>query len=402
MKNRIVFVLAALLSWCGNAVADNVVTVNSVTLRPGGTAELVVSLESDADFSVYAYDFRLYLPAGIEVEQNSLGVYQYELKERNAGHAVNVQATSDGSVQFGVSSPTLALTGNTGEVLGITLRAEDGLAEGTYQAAIKFVTYANKEAQTVHPADITFDIEVRNMMILDENAVTPPETASNVNVKVLRTINAGEWSTICLPFAMTEEQVTTAFGDDVELGDFTGYTAEGADENVTGIRVHFTPATAIEANHPYIIKVSQAVSEFTADGVDVEPEDEPTVAAVKRTKKQWSEFIGTYVAGTTVENQMLFLSGNQFWYSTGQTQMKAFRGYFDFYDVLTEVENAANISFFVGDEATEIRLTPNAPVDEGGIYDLQGRKLNGNVQSSMFNVQLPKGVYIQNGKKVVK
>ena len=396
MKNRIVFVLAALLSWCGKAVADNVVTVNSVTLRPGGKAELVVSLESDADFSVYAYDFRLYLPAGIEVEQNSLGVYQYELKERNARHAVYVQATSDGSVQFGVSSPTLALTGNTGEVLGITLRAEDGLAEGTYQAAIKFVTYANKGAQTVHPADITFDIEVRNMMILDENAVTPPETASNVNVKVLRTINAGEWSTICLPFAMTEEQVTTAFGDDVELGDFTGYTAEeDADENVTGIRVHFIPATAIEANHPYIIKVSQAVSEFTADGVDVEPEDEPTVAAVKRTKKQWSEFIGTYVAGTMVENQMLFLSGNQFWYSTGQTQMKAFRGYFDFYDVLTEVENAANISFFVGDEATEISLIPNAPVGEGSIYDLQGRKMNG-------NIQLPKGIYIQNGKKVVK
>jgi hypothetical protein len=388
--------LAFLMVWAGNAKADNVLTTNSVSIRPGSTAELVVSLESNADFSVYAYDFRLYLPAGIEVEQNSLGVYQYELKERNAGHAVNVQATSDGSVQFGVSSPTLALTGNTGEVLGITLRAEDGLAEGTYQAAIKFVTYANKEAQTVHPADITFDIEVRNMMILDENAVTPPETASNVNVKVLRTINAGEWSTICLPFAMTEEQVTTAFGDDVELGDFTGYTTEeDAGENITGIRVHFDPATAIEANHPYIIKVSQAVSEFTADGVDVEPEDEPTVAAVKRTKKQWSEFIGTYVAGTTVDYQMLFLSGNQFWYSTGQTQMKAFRGYFDFYDVLTEVENAANISFFVGDEATEISLTPNAPVDEGGIYDLQGRKLNG-------NIQLPKGVYIQNGKKVVK
>lgn len=389
-------VLATLLLLGGKAMADNVITTNNVSIRPGGTAELVVSLESDADFSVYAYDFRLYLPDGIEVEQNSLGVYQYELKERNAGHAVNVQATSDGSVQFGVSSPTLALTGNTGEVLGITLRAEDGLAEGNYQAAIKFVTYANKEAQTVHPADITFDIEVRNMMILDENAVTPPETASNVNVKVLRTINAGEWSTICLPFAMTEEQVTTAFGDDVELGNFTGYTTEeDAGENITGIRVLFTPATAIEANHPYIIKVSQAVSEFTADGVDVEPEDEPTVAAVKRTKKQWSEFIGTYVAGTTVEDQMLFLSGNQFWYSTGQTQMKAFRGYFDFYDVLTEVENAANISFYVGDEATEISLTPNAPVAESGIYDLQGRKMNG-------NVQLPKGIYILNGKKVVK
>ena len=34
------------------------------------------------------------------------------------------------------------------------------------------------------------------------------------------------------------------------------------------------------------------------------------------------------------------------------------------------------------------------------IYDLQGRKVN--VQSSMFNVQSKKGLYIQNGRKVVR
>jgi len=34
-----------------------------------------------------------------------------------------------------------------------------------------------------------------------------------------------------------------------------------------------------------------------------------------------------------------------------------------------------------------------------GVYDLQGRKIN--VQSSMHNAQLPKGIYIRNGKKVV-
>ncbi|MBQ7443801.1 MAG: hypothetical protein IJS59_08075 [Bacteroidaceae bacterium] len=40
----------------------------------------------------------------------------------------------------------------------------------------------------------------------------------------------------------------------------------------------------------------------------------PTVAAVKRTKKQWSEMTGTYVAGTLLESQKLFISGNKFWY----------------------------------------------------------------------------------------
>ena len=39
-----------------------------------------------------------------------------------------------------------------------------------------------------------------------------------------------------------------------------------------------------------------------------------------------------YVAGTTVEDQMLFISGGKFWYSTGLTKMNGYRAYFDFYD----------------------------------------------------------------------
>jgi len=38
-------------------------------------------------------------------------------------------------------------------------------------------------------------------------------------------------------------------------------------------------------------------------------------------------------------------------------------------------------------------------MNEGGIYDLSGRQVN--VQSSMFNGQLRKGIYIINGKKVL-
>ena len=48
---------------------------------------------------------------------------------------------------------------------------------------------------------------------------------------------------------------------------------------------------------------------------------------------------------------------------------------------------------------SEKSLTPNPSPREGGaIYDLSGRKVNS--QSSMFN-GLKKGIYIQNGKKVL-
>ena len=399
MKEKILLLsFSFLFAWSIGLHADNIISVNEVSIRPGSTAELIVSLENDADFKVYAYDFRLYLPDGIEVDTKANGSYNFTLKERNADHSTNVQMTSDGAIQFGVNSPTLYLTGNSGPVLGIILKASAELAEGTYQASIERITYANKEAQTVHPDNISFDIEVRNLVVLDENSEEMP-VASNgtVDVDVLRTIRGGNWQTIVLPFAMTEEQVANAFGEDVELADFAGYTVqENGDGDIVGIKVNFNALTSIEANHPCIIKVSQDISSFSVEGVTIEePEEEPTVATVKRTRKQWSELIGTYVAQTEVPENTLFLNSNKFYYSDGTIKMKGYRAYFDFYDVLTKIEDGAGVkmSFDIDDEETGIKGIGYGQWTTGDIYDLSGRKIN----------KMPKrGIYIVNGKKVIK
>ena len=399
MKNRKLFTLLLLLTGLGStAMADNVITTNEVVIRPGGTTELIVNLENDADFKVYAYDFRLYLPDGIEVAKKDNGKFIYELAARNADHSSDVQMTTDGAVQFGVNSSSLYLTGTEGPVLSITLKADATLAEGTYQASIKKITYANKEALTVHPADVTFSIEVNSQVVLDEESTTVPVAESGANVLVKRTINADEWSTICLPFAMSSEQVKAAFGDDVKLADFDGVetTFDDAD-NVVNIEAKFHDVTAIEANHPYVIKVSKKIEKFTVDNVDIIPEEDEAYIEFDNGKTGsrrvlYSGFYGTYHAETTLDEFMLFLSENKFWYSKGKTKMKAFRAYFDFVDVLTEVENAgARISMTFGDETTGIGM--NGDVDAPtAIYDMLGRK-----------VEKPsrKGLYIKNGEKVV-
>ncbi len=112
----------------------------------------------------------------------------------------------------------------------------------------------------------------------------------------------------------------------------------------------------------------------------------------------YNSFCGTYVANTVVPELCLFLNGNKFWYSTGNTKMKAFRGYFDFYDILSEVENANSNITFGFDEADSInQVTMGQPVE--GIYDIQGRKVHTD-ENKWDN--LKKGVYIINGKKIVK
>ncbi|MBQ9363275.1 MAG: hypothetical protein IJT97_07650 [Bacteroidaceae bacterium] len=235
-----------------------------------------------------------------------------------------------------------------------------------------------------------------SVMELSELATTLPETASNVDVRVKRTIKADEWSTLVLPFSMTETQVKEAFGEDVQLADFTAWTSEeDEDGNIVSISVDFESISEIEANHPCIIKTTADITEFTVDGVDIEAEDEPTVQVGKK-KAERGYLIGTYVTGTVVPENDLFLSDNKFWYSTGLTRMKALRAYFEFADVLTSVEEGseAKVRFrFENNNATAIQ-TLEATFAEDAVYSVSGVRMNS-------GKALPKGFYIVNGKKIL-
>jgi hypothetical protein len=217
-----------------------------------------------------------------------------------------------------------------------------------------------------------------------------------VNVNVKRTLNANEWGTICLPFAMTENQVKTAFGDDVRLGDFKGYQLNADEERIT---VLFEEATAIEANHPYIIRVTAPKTEFTVENVDVAPSDDPRVSFGTGTgnKRKLKDFVGTFVADfnfyEAAWNVPLFLSENSFWYASEETQtMKAFRAFFDFNDDVSGVDAARITMGFGDDSGISDSFILNGEEREEIVYDLQGRR-----------VKTPgKGLYISQGKIVNK
>ena len=77
--------------------------------------------------------------------------------------------------------------------------------------------------------------------------------------------------------------------------------------------------------------------------------------------------------------------------------MKAFRAYFLFDDVLSDKNANSNVTLAF-DEADGINnVTVGQPAE--GIYDIQGRKIHTD-ENKWDN--LKKGVYIINGKKVIK
>ena len=212
---------------------------------------------------------------------------------------------------------------------------------GAYAVTVTNIQFMNS-VDKVGIDDVTFTVNVvsAHTVVLDENATEAPAAAEGVNVTVKRTLAAGEWSTICLPFAMTAEQAEAAFGAGVQIADFAGYEY---DEESGKMTVNFNSVTAIEANRPYLIKAAADVTEFTVEGVDIAPSDDLTVAAVKRTKKAWSEMTGTY-AVATVEESSLYLTADGLHYSDGTAEVKAFSAFFDFYD---EVEDAASIAIAI-------------------------------------------------------
>ena len=265
---------------------------------------------------------------------------------------------------------------------------------GEYDVTLSRISFFTSELSKELP-NVTFKVNVVDALTLSETSTTAPAPATGVKVKVERTFTGGKWSTICLPFDMTAQQVTTAFGSGVKIGDFDSYDPVYDGDNVTSISVKFSEVNEIEANHPYIIKVETDKTEFTVDGVDITPEEEAYVefdnGKTGRQREVYGTFLGTYVAGTAVPAKSLFLGDGKFYYATSSTKpMKAFRAYFEFEDVLAAADEAGARIKITFDDITGIKDARNYNGEE--IYTLSGQRVN----------KAGKGVYIVNGKKVIK
>jgi len=359
---------------------------------------------------IRSFQFDLYLPDGVSVVKSSKGRIQGSLSQSRLPdedqHLLTFSEQPDGAIRFLCGSEyDESFTGSDGEIATLQIDVSADMSAGDYPVYIKNITLSETDIKNHYDTElvestITIGTPADTRTVLDETSTAVPEAATGVDVRVRRTIKANEWSTICLPFAMTEAQCKAAFGDDVVLADFTGCSV---DDETGDITVNFTYVTAIEANHPYIIKVSAPITDFTVDGVDIAPEDDPcvdrdeeTTGSGRNKKTTYNSFIGTYVAETVVPDYALFLSDNQFWFSTGNTRMKAFRAYFDLATAGAEYEDAEAaarvfMAFDKGETTGIGNLTPALSEGEGVYYNLAGQQ-----------VAAPsKGLYIVDGKKVV-
>lgn len=405
-----------LLNAAGAFAANDAMSVANIEVPQGGSVELTIALNNEtANLSGWQCDLG-FSSDGLSLTLNAGGKPEATLSERfnTTGHSISSRMLSNGSYRFVVTSNDgEAIPGSSGVLFSVTLEADASLEVGkTYEGTLYGIEfYTNDETpQTILMNDVTFAVTIGEpddgRIKFDENAAKlPTYTAGDkANVRMTRTIKANQWSTIVLPFTLTKTKAETVFGSDVQLAEFSGFEVEYEnDEDVTpdAITINFTTYTmtarkGMTGGKPFLIKTTQDIASFEADDctlvgevADVEKADEYETPGT---------FTGTFVK-TVVPADALFISGEKFYYSTGKTNIKAFRGWFQLGAVLDkETDFGVKMAVFIDDEATDIKeldgLRNSNDLNDFGeaTYNLAGQRVGDGY----------KGIVVTKGRKIIK
>lgn len=402
---KIVYIFAALLFVSVKAAAQNPQLIIDDCVAPIG-GQVVVAVKYNTEGGNYSgVNFNIDLPEGLTYELDSKGNIIATMDSSNSGF--QAVTSSNGFAPFSASD---CLAGKEGVLLSFVLNvASDLEKDQELTCTVRNIAFTSEAGNKVPLESFTFVVKISDMWILDENSVVVPAASDGeVNVLVKRTIVANQWSTICLPFDMTKEQVSAAFGD-AQFAYFDSYTVDGnvptkdAVENASSIEISFVSdnmSGGFYANYPYLIKTAEKISEFNVEGVVISPDEEAAVqdyfTGSGARKVTHGYFYGTLHAGQVIPANDLFLNNNKFYYSAGKTKIKGFRGFFELKDLSSALSSDTSVKIYVDGDATSVDgLNIKYAVD--GVYDLSGRKIkleDGDV------TKLQKGVYIIDGKKV--
>jgi len=247
----------------------------------------------------------------------------------------------------------------------------------------------------------TFDVAAGDYIEQLETATTAASqsgaTGKNVRFKNTQyTLPAGKWSTLVLPFAITPLEFCNMTGIS-QYAIFNKLTSANASTNVVRFSLE---QENLPANTPFLVKAPKDIVlddvEFTNRFVKY---DETPTATVSQAK-----FIGSYVDVENIEG-----GANKMWWdkkagnfvkATDGGVAKAFPNYcFHAYLVLDSSFSAdANVRILVEEADGTVTAISNinaegVAVPAEGWYTINGVKLQG--------APTQKGIYINNGKKIV-
>lgn len=219
------------------------------------------------------------------------------------------------------------------------------------------------------------------------------EIASSATVKLRRTFTVNSWNSFCVPFAIDNAQLTSQFGTDVKLAEFTGLDASN---------VKFTTVSAAEAGKPYLIKPTKDNTDgyYEFSGV-TSLLASPTTQSQSYTTEGTTNgvtFTGSFCK-TTAPSRSFVLRKNEVYHLTSDMDMKGFRAYFTNSTNASENSTAKVTGWMLDDTTDGITSVEDMGAMTFDVYNTAGQKVRSKATSLDA---LPAGVYIVNGKKITK
>ena len=211
-------------------------------------------------------------------------------------------------------------------------------------------------------------------------------TTGSAEVHLTRTFSAGSWNSLCVPFAISEAEVKAQFGNDAKVAAFTGATAT---------TLQFSSCTGIEAGKPYLVYIPEGAnkSEFTFKGVS-HFAGTPTDVVQHGSANEKTTFHGYFYKSTAPKGSYV-LRTNLVYHLVKNMAIKGFRA------VLIDGTNATRVftQWSLDGTTTGIGNIDANVIQRYNVYNTNGQMVR-HAATSLDD--LPHGVYIVNGKKVIK
>ncbi len=256
------------------------------------------------------------------------------------------------------------------------------------------------------------EVEMASITLQGDEDFDTSLQADIANVVLKRTFVANRWNSLILPFSMNEAQVAQAFGEGAKIALF-----DRIEDNKLVFKRHYYQH--VVANKPCLVYVTYGLDDeedrenpdlsgrpssedIFIDGVSLLGNAVSKTDFVKLPDTTYVKWMGVYDNTTMIPVGSYYISSSNFYRATSPVLCGPFKAFF-----LTSGEQGVNLQGMAFDGQDDIAdgVLPivveepdNMPNGGKGFYNMAGQRMNEALKGTK---NLPKGVYIHNGRKVI-
>jgi len=236
--------------------------------------------------------------------------------------------------------------------------------------------------------DFTLTYYPNTPFTISENTSYDSSLSGTANVTLARTIKADIWNTFCVPFTISNDELKTAFGDGVEVAEYSSAA------NSDGVRTDITFAKMgtpeVSANTPVLLKTSTAGTTYSFTGRTI------VAGTPQVTGDHGFDFVGSYEDKYYIPTGDYIISANTLYKNESGSYIRGTRAY-----IHAQSTSARMGNFYLDDEELTNIDGININTQTGKLYNLQGQEVQ-NPQKGGIYIQRSANGRLQGKKFIVK